>query len=77
MRLSRIERRAIVRFGRRVLPGGDMYEQERGFHAFAARRREEDVEAHVSRLSCPVLRLDGTRPVEENVKIIASEIKER
>ena len=75
VRLRRVEERGIARFGDRVREGGDMYEQERRFHAFAARRSEEDVEAHVSRLSCPTLRLDAARPIEENMGIILSEMK--
>ena len=31
MRMKRIRQRAIDKFGDRVLPGGDMYEQEESF----------------------------------------------
>ena len=72
VRLRRIEGREAARFGDRVRPGGDMYEQQAAFRAFVADRREEDVEAHIARLTCPVLRLDATRPIFENVERITS-----
>ena len=71
VRLNRIEAREAARFGTRILPGGDMFAQQEAFRAFVARRSEDDVEAHVARLSCPVLRLDAMRPIDENVAIIA------
>ena len=38
MRMKRIRQRAIDKFGDRVLPGGDMYEQEESFFAYAEKR---------------------------------------
>ena len=73
VRLSRIEGRALARFGDRVRPGGDMFEQEQAFRAFVSARTEADVEARAARLNCPVLRLDATRPVAENAALIAAE----
>ncbi len=72
VRLSRVESRGIARFGARVAKGGDMYEQEQAFLAFASERTEADVEAHAARLNCPVLRLDATRPVAQNAAFIAA-----
>ena len=74
VRLQRIDGREAARFGDRVRPGGDMYEQQAAFRAFVAGRSEKDVEEHVARLSCPVLRLDATRPIGENVETIAEKM---
>ena len=70
LRLSRIEQRELERFGRRVLPGGDMYERQQRFHAFAAHRDEAIVRKSLATLACPTLPLDGTRPIGENVERI-------
>ena len=66
-RLSRIDRRSEARFGARVAPGGDMYAQEQRFREIAAARSPQIVEAWVSALSLPVLRLDAARPVNESL----------
>lgn len=44
MRMKRIRQRAIDKFGDRVLPGGDMYEQEEKFFAYAETRTLEKIE---------------------------------
>ena len=67
VRAERIEARALERFGERVLPGGDMYERERAFFEFAKKRNASSVEAWLETLTCPVLRLDGEKPMEENL----------
>ena len=70
IRMRRIRERSFQKFGGRMLPGGDLYEQEESFFAFAAGRAEDFAERWVRTLRCPVLRVDGTRPVAENVDYI-------
>ena len=72
VRMKRIRQRAIDKFGDRVLPGGDMYEQEESFFAFAEKRTPEKIEDWLKTLSHKVLRLDGTKPLQENVEHIKS-----
>ncbi len=72
MRMKRIRQRAIDKFGDRVLPGGDMYEQEEQFFSYAEKRTPEKIEKWLKTLSCKVIRLDGTRPKQENVELIKS-----
>lgn len=67
IRLQRIRNRSFEKFGNRMLPGGDLHEQEEHFFELAASRAENAVEEWISVLNCPVIRLDGTRPVPENV----------
>ncbi len=69
-RMARIDQREIVRFGDRVLEGGDMYEQQKQFRQFIAGRSEEPYRAKVMQLNCPVLELDSTQPLEEIVEKI-------
>ena len=69
-RMARIDHREIVRFGDRVLEGGDMYEQQKRFRQFVSGRSEEPYRAKVMQLNCPVLELDSTQPLEEIVEKI-------
>ena len=59
-RMERIRRRSIDRFGERVLPGGDLYESEENFFAFAAKRTPDKIEKWCEKVECPILRLDST-----------------
>ena len=72
VRMKRIRQRAIDKFGDRVLPGGDMYEQEEKFFAYSEKRTPEKIENWLKTLSHKVLRLDGTKPIQENVEHIKS-----
>ena len=72
MRMKRIRQRAIDKFGNRILPGGDMYEQEEQFFSFAETRTPEKIEDWLKTVNCKVIRLDGTRPIPENVEVIKS-----
>lgn len=77
IRLSRIKERDSKRFGERVLPGGDMYEQQRKFHEFALSRTSEKIEKWLDTLECTVIKLDGTRTVDENVEMIGRLMKDK
>ena len=75
IRLSRIKNREYEKFGTRALPGGDMYKMQKAFHNKVALRTADKTEAWLDILSCPVIRLDGTVSVKENVMFIVSELK--
>jgi len=77
IRLSRIKERDEKRFGERVLPGGDMYEQQRKFHDFALSRTAEKIEKWMEMLECTVIKLDGTRAVDENIETTEQLLKDR
>lgn len=74
LRLRRIGEREERRFGARVLPGGDMYEQQKAFREMVAGRDPKTIEQTAARLHCPVYPLDGTLPVEENVARILARL---
>ena len=69
-RRRRLQSREEKRFGPRVLPGGDLAAQQAEFRALAAARTPREIEESLRGLSCPVLHLDGTRPVAENLEKI-------
>ena len=66
VRLARIEDRERLRFGDRVLPGGDMYEQQWAFRAYVAGRTEAPIDRWLKSAGLPVLRLDTCRSIEDN-----------
>lgn len=67
IRLARVKARSFARFGARMQPGGDLYESEKRFYDLIAARPEDYAVRWLETVAIPVLRLDGTRPVGENV----------
>lgn len=74
-RLKRIQEREEKRFGARVLSGGDMYMQQMEFRNVVKNRDSKAVEESAKRLSCPVIMIDGTLPVTENIKKIIDNLE--
>ena len=70
-RLERVQARFFAKFGERMLPGGDLYESEKRFYDLVAARPEDYATRWLDTVDIPVLRVDGTRPVGENVPLIA------
>lgn len=75
IRLRRVRNRSHQKFGDRMMPGGDMYLQEEQFFRLVESRPEDLVERWLQCLRCPVIRVDGTKPVAENVAWIHSVIR--
>lgn len=75
LRMKRLRERSFRQFGDSILPGGDRCEQEEAFFRFAESRPENTVESWLKTLPCPVLKIDGTKPIEENVLFLAEHIK--
>ncbi|MDE6737610.1 MAG: AAA family ATPase [Lachnospiraceae bacterium] len=70
IRLQRVKKRSFQKFGNRMLSGGDLYEQEEKFFHFVESRSEDIVKEWVRSLKCPVIRIDGTKSIEENANLI-------
>lgn len=77
IRLQRVKERSFQKFGERMLSGGDLYEREEKFFRMAASRAEDEAEEWVKTLQCPVLRLDGTKPVDENINLAIAYIQKK
>ena len=75
IRLQRVKKRSFQKFGNRMLSGGDLYEREEKFFHLVESRSENIVEEWVRSLKCPVIRIDGTKSVEENVNLIIEYIQ--
>lgn len=74
IRIARVKDRSFQRFGNRMLAGGDLYEQEQRFFDLVRSRDEDTVEKWVQTLNCPIIRIDGTKPIEENIDLIIEQI---
>ncbi len=75
IRIERVKNRSFQKFGSRMLLGGDLYEQEQHFFDLVKSRAEDTVEKWVQSLNCPIIRIDGTKPIEENINLIIEQIK--
>lgn len=75
IRLQRVKERSFLKFGERALLGGDLYEHERGFFELISSRAENTVEEWVKTFNGQVIRIDGTKPINENIDFIAEEIE--
>lgn len=72
IRMERVRQRSFEKFGDRMLPGGDLYEQEERFFELVRSRDEHTVEKWLASLSCPIIRVDGTKSIYENTDFIIS-----
>lgn len=77
LRLQRVRDRSLQKFGNRILQGGDLYEKEQRFFDMAAMRTEQDIEDWLKTTECFVIRVDGTKAIEENVRLVLYELSER
>ncbi len=75
IRIQRVRNRSFQKFGSRMLRGGDLYEQEGKFFELVKSRPENTVEEWIQSLKCPIIRIDGTKPVEENVAFIIEQLQ--
>lgn len=75
IRMERVKDRSFQQFGNRMLPGGDLYEQEERFFALVRSRTEDTAKKWVRSLHCPIIRIDETKPVEENVNFIILQMR--
>lgn len=77
LRLQRVQQRSLDKFGDRARPGGDLYEREKWFFDHISARPEDYAERWLASVDIPVLRVDGARPVEENIDLISEWLKNK
>ena len=66
-RLQRIRSREAQRFGSRILPGGDMYEQHNEFLNKIENRSEQEITRSLENLSCPVVNVEEILPLRNDI----------
>ena len=74
IRMQRIRNRSFGKFGARMLPGGDLHESEEDFFRMVRERPDDFAESWVQTLRCPIIRVDGTQPIEESIAFILKHI---
>lgn len=70
IRAQRVRNRSFLKFGSRMLMGGDLHDQEEAFFQMVDSRNDDYLENWLQQVNCPILRVDGTKPVAENVAYI-------
>jgi adenylate kinase family enzyme len=81
VRMARLRRREHERFGERILPGGDMYEQSQAFLAWAASYDEGGMDIRsrqlhdqwLGTLQCPIVRFEGEHTIEKQLAMLMVE----
>lgn len=75
IRMRRVKDRSFKKFGDRMLPGGDLYDREQGFFELVRSRDENMTEDWLRSFGGTVIRIDGTKPVEENIEFIIGQLQ--
>ena len=76
IRSRRVRDRSYQKFGDRILPGGELYDQESKWFSLTESRPETYVTDWLETVDCPVIRIDGTLPVEKNLDYLVSLLSE-
>ena len=82
VRMARLTEREAMRYGKRIQVGGDMCQHHLAFMAWAESYDSESTpirsldlhEQWMKRLSCPILRLDSSKPVTALVRGITNQM---
>ena len=70
VRSQRVRNRSYQKFGNRILMGGDLHNHEEAFFQMVDSRREDYIADWLLKVNCPIIRVDGTKTIEENVEHI-------
>lgn len=72
IRMDRVKMRSAQKFGDRILADGDLAEKENAWFSLVNSRPENYVTEWLEMVKCPIIRIDGTLPIEENVDYLLS-----
>ena len=75
IRSQRVRNRSFQKFGSRMLIGGDLYCQEETFFQMVDSRQDNYIANWLQKVPCPIIRVDGTNPIEDNVEYILQAIE--
>ena len=74
IRSQRVRERSFSKFGERILPGGDLYEKETAWFSLTDGRPEDYTAKWLETVNCPVICIDGTLPLQENIDYLVSSL---
>ncbi len=72
IRSQRVRNRSFSKFGERILPGGDLYDKEEAWFSLTDSRPEDYTAQWLETVNCPVICINGTLPVQQNVDDLVS-----
>ena len=50
--------------------GGDLHDREEAFFKTVDSGGDDYIEDWLQKVSCPIIKVDGTKPIEDNVKYL-------
>ena len=74
IRIKRVIERSYNKFGSRVLYGGDLYYKEKSFIDMVNNRSDNYTLDWLNNVNIPIVKVDGTKPIDENVLIIQNKL---
>jgi len=74
IRMKRVRERAFAKFGYRMLQGGDLYVKEEAFFNIVEKRSDKTVTDWLETMDIPIIEIDGTYQIEENIIAILKEL---
>ena len=72
VRSQRVRTRSFQKFGDKISPGGELYDKEQKWFTTVDSRPDDYVLTWLETIECSVIRIDGTLPVEDNIKYLMS-----
>lgn len=70
VRIERVKKSSYEKFGDKIMPGGDLYEQENGFFRMVQKRSDKCIKEWLEKIKIPIIEIDGTKPINENMEYI-------
>lgn len=74
IRIKRVKERSYNKFGSRILYGGDLYYKEKSFIDMVNNRSDNYTLDWLNNVNIPIVKVDGTKPIDENVLIIQNKL---
>jgi len=74
IRLNRVRNRSYQKFGEKMLSGGVYYEKEKEFFSMVENRAESKIVEWLDRLGIPIIEIDGTKDIDENIEFLTKEL---
>ena len=72
VRNQRVRTRSFQKFGKKMRPGGNLYVKEQKWFDIVDSRPDDYVLTWLVTIKCPVIMVDGTLPIGQNIKFIMS-----
>ncbi len=71
---ERVKKRSYEQYGDRILLGGDLYDTEMHFFEKVKLKSNDNIEKWVNTLECPIIKIDGTTSISDNIKFIIDKL---